>query len=173
MSQGSWYARIFYMCPTTRIGPLLICCCRYSSGEYKVKKAVFCIYDCFRRVDVRCEVTFPGRFAAYAVTAKGDRLEMQVTPRHTLHDAQHVTLPQPDDWSSAFVSSTVRAMLAPPALRAVKIFSLLPTPASEKLFFSAFNALLPRSAVTACDAVHGCCDASHNVIISTVMQVTA
>jgi hypothetical protein len=125
----------------------------YSSGEYRVKKAVFCIFDCFRHVDVRCEVTFPGCVAAYAVTAKGDRLEMQ-----------------PEDWSTAFVSSTVRAMLSPPALRAVKIFPLLPTPSSEKLFFSAFNALVPRSAITACDAVHGCCDASHNVIISTVLQ---
>jgi hypothetical protein len=125
----------------------------YSSGEYRVKKAVFCVYDCFRHVDVRCEVTFPGCVAAYAVTAKGDRLEMQ-----------------PDDWSTAFVSSTVRAMLDPPSLRTVKIFPLLPTPSSEKLFFSTFNALVARSAVTACDAVHGCCDASHNVIISTVMR---
>jgi hypothetical protein len=125
----------------------------YSSGEYRVKKAVFCVFDCFRRVDVRCEVTFPGCVAAYAVTAKGDRLDMQ-----------------PEDWSTAFVSSTVRAMLNPPPLRAVKIFPLLPTPSSEKMFFSAFNALVTRSAVTACDAVHGCCDASHNVIISSVMQ---
>ena len=61
-------------------------------------------------------------------------------------------------------------MLAPPALRAVKIFSLLLTFASEKVF-SAFNVILSRSAVMACDAVHGCCDASHNVIISTVMKV--
>jgi hypothetical protein len=125
----------------------------YSSGEYRVNKAVFCVYDCFRRVDVRCEVTFPGRVAAYAVTAKGDRLEMQ-----------------PDDWPSAFVSSSIRAMLDPPALRAVKIFPLLPTPSSEKLFFSSLSALVARSAVTTCDAVHGCCDASHNVIISTVMR---
>ena len=125
----------------------------YSSGEYRIKKAVFCIYDCFRRVDVRCEVTFPGCVAAYAVTAKGDRLEMQ-----------------PDDWSSAFVSSSVRAMLDPPALHAVKNFPLLPTPSSEKLFFSSFNALVARSAITTCDALHGCCDASHNVIISTVMR---
>jgi hypothetical protein len=87
------------------------------------------------------------------VTAKGDRLEMQ-----------------PDDWSTVFVSSTVRAMLDPPSLRTVKIFPLLPTLSSEKLFFSTFNALVARSAVTACDAVHGCCDASHNIIISTVMR---
>jgi hypothetical protein len=125
----------------------------YSSGEYRVKKAVFCVYDCFRRVDVRCEVTFPGCVAAYAVTAKGDRLEMQ-----------------PDDWPSAFVSSSIRAMLDPPALHAVKIFPLLSTPVSEKLFFSSLSALVARSASTMCDAVHGCCDASHNVIISTVMR---
>jgi hypothetical protein len=77
---------------------------------------------------------------------------------------------QPQDWPTAFVSSTVRAMLKPPALRTVKIFPLLPTPSSEKLFFSAFNELISLSSVTTCDAVHGCCDASHNVIVSSVMQ---
>lgn len=45
---------------------------RYASGEYKISKATVCVYNAFRRVDVRIVATLPGKVRTYFVDGKGE-----------------------------------------------------------------------------------------------------
>ena len=81
----------------------------YASGEYKVTRATFCIYNAFKRVDVRCEASFPGHVRTYYVDGSGK-----------------VTENVPEDiWGQAFLCSLIRALQPPHPLLCIKI---LPPP---------------------------------------------
>jgi hypothetical protein len=82
----------------------------YASGEYKVTKATFCIYNAFQKVDVRCEANFPGHVRTYYVDGAGK-----------------ITDDVPDElWGQAFLCSLIRAQQPPPALPCIKILPPAP-----------------------------------------------
>ena len=57
------------MSPSTSIHARVFC--RYASGEHKITKATVAIFNAFKRIDVRCEATFPGQVRTYMVDGKG------------------------------------------------------------------------------------------------------
>jgi len=79
----------------------------YASGSYNVTKATFCMYNPFRRVDVRCEATFPGKVRTFYVDGKGDVKE-----------------PVDDEiWEEAFLGSCLRSIHRAPNLPCIKVLA--------------------------------------------------
>lgn len=84
----------------------------YQSGAYTVTKATFCLFNAFRKVDIRCEATFPGKVRVFAVDGKGVSSE-------GVSD---------ELWEEAFLCSCLRALHPPPDLPHIKIQTNLPLP---------------------------------------------
>ena len=73
---------------------------RYLTAATDVQGGIFCCYDAFNRVDVRCELTFPGGLSCCAAH-EGDG-----EPRELGED----------DWRSVRLSAALRALRASPAV---------------------------------------------------------
>ena len=90
----------------------------YASGGYGITSSTLCLYNAFRKVDVRCQASYPGNVKTFWVDGMG-----------TVHE------PVPDDiWEEAFLSSCIRALHAPyPDLPSVRLAAPLQGE-TEKLF---------------------------------------
>mmetsp|Transcript_11930 Transcript_11930/g.10295 ORF Transcript_11930/g.10295 Transcript_11930/m.10295 type:complete len:178 (+) Transcript_11930:40-573(+) len=64
----------------------------FKSGQWSITKATFCIYDAFRKVDVRAQVSIPGSMKIEAINADEEVVEFDDV-----------------EWDSVYVSSLLRS----------------------------------------------------------------
>lgn len=113
---------------------------RGTSGRRRIQGGIYCCYDAFSGMDVRCELTVPGGSTSYAVDALGHRVADD--------DVGEAV------WRGAWVSSVLRALRADPAapihVPCLRRFDPLPTPAAEAAFLAAARALYLEGHIIAC-----------------------
>jgi hypothetical protein len=110
--------------------------CRYASGEHKVVKATFAVYNAFRRVDVRCEATFPGHVRTFFVDGKGCRQVPFSTYKQLYADQVECTLISVTSnstenvpavmWEEAYLCSMMRSHQPVPSLPGIKVIPAHP-----------------------------------------------